>query len=392
MKKILIVIVLLFIGSQYQTIVAQVKHTLSFEGGNTSLNGSLKLISSQTDGESVNVDYKLLYEMTSKELTLQITPQKGAYDKVFIPMKIYGKSDLKSAVRRELNGKPRISRAYKEAITFEVGPAVTASGASLTDVVNTNLKNEMYSPGESFVLHFRVDSPERPVNLRLRAFSAVSLLETASGKIKYSFAYLTDEVQLEFKIPNEPCKMENVVKLENAAKSLYNEALETHTKLAKAAGMKERDNCLSCKEKFNNDFRQRLTMLKDKYKSLGVTCSKVDKYLNEIAVAIHDADTIKCQASSGKEKGVSPVTKKETPSTSSIAKTIREDVQKLDRLVDKIAAGKDVAKARRDGEMLIAQIEERINMLDEKSKNKPDVKSAINSFKNTKKSFDAANK
>lgn len=400
MKKTLSIIALLMLGACFKTLVAQEKHTLTFEGGNTSLRTSLALKSSYADGQSINAEMVLLYDMASRDLTVQIIPKKGSYDRVFIPMKTYEMLDLKEVVRTGLNGKAKFERAFKSGMPFEVGPAVTVSGASVAEEVKTDIKSDMRAVDDALVLHYRVDSPDRPVILKLRGFTAVSMLETASGKNKYIFDYMADDSQFEIIVPVDPCKTEKIISIQSSTKALYDEALASHTELSKAAGMKEKEKCQACKEMFDNDYRNRLKELKSEYRQAGVTCSIVDRYIKEIEIAIHDADTISCPRSGERraesrerraERGERKVEKGEqkTETPTNVAKIINDDVKKLDRLVDRIGAGKDVANAKREGLVIISQVEERIKLLDDKTKNKADVRSAIKSFGSTRKAFEA---
>lgn len=389
MKKILSLLAISLFLLQLQSISAQTKQTLSFESGRSTMKYDIKMLSSQSDGESINTELILQYDRASRNLTMQLTPKKGSYDKVFIPTKLYGKSDLKMSVKHDLHGKPRFSRPFKNSLIFGIGPAVSYNGATAVDVSSGGLKNELFAPGESFSMHLRVDNPEKGLQIRLRGISAVKILETASGKMKYFFNYAVDEVVFDIKLPNDPCELDDVADIFSKARNLYNDALAEHRELSKAAGMKETTKCKKCKENFDKELLSRFSELKNRYTKINGKCAKVDKILNEINIVFLDADTIKCQSSS-----YSPITPKPgtglnntSPCPSNISSTLDSEVKKFDRLVSKISGGRGDINTRKECEALIMQFEERVAHLDEKCKSNKDVKKAINGFENLKQLY-----
>lgn len=395
MKRIITVFAFALFFLNVQVIFAQGKQVLTFESGRTTTKSDIQMRSYQVDDEVINVELTLGYEMNSRELTLCIIPKKGSYDKVFIPMKVYDKKGVKSAVRRELSGKTKMTGPFKSSLAFGIGPAVIVNGATIIENAAPGFKNEMLASGEQLVMHLRVDNPDKPLTIKLRNFSAVRTLETASGKIKYNFLYASDESVFEVKMPQEPCKIDAIVNLESQAKELYEKALASHTELAKAAGLKETSTCKSCKEKFDKDYREQLNNLRSSYSGVGVKCARLDKRIDEIANIINDADDIKCQKSvTPPPQPSTPSTKPskggttvvEQPKTDNFA-TLEKEVKQLERLVNKISGNRGDDKTRMECETTILKIKERISQLDEKTKNKPEYSKIIKSFQNLEQMY-----
>ena len=375
MKRLFIALFLLIVASQ--GIFAQNREVLSFDKGRTTMTKEIQLQSSMANGLGINAELLLHYESSTRELTLRVTPSSGSYNKVFIPMKVYGRKSLKYAVRRELNGKTKLNKPYKKRLAYGIGPSISVSGATIIDAINSGMSNELLNVGEMLVLHLRVDNPDKAITIKMNSLSAVKVDTTAFRKTRYCFSYMADETWFEVTMPVEPCKLEEMKQLQSEAQALYNEINETHRELGLAVGKKEKSKCEECKEKFKNDYPQQLSNLRNRYTNIGAVCKTVDKYFENIEIVFQDAEILKCSG------GVPPPP--ECPS--SIAKTIKDEVKKLDAVVDRIAAGKDVSNSKSEGESLIIRIEERISRLGEKCKNKPEFKSAINSFESTKQSF-----
>lgn len=389
MRKKIFFFIISLILLYSEGVEAQMRQKLEFEPGHTALKSDIQLRSSYMDGEYINTEVSLFYEMSSRELILSITPKWGSYDRVFMPMKVYGENELKSGVRRDLNGKPSMTSQFKRGLYFGIGPSVRYDGATATDVIAVGMKNEMFSVGQSLMLHLRVDNPEKAVLIKLSGISAVQLQETASGKIKYRFLYICDEMQLEVKVPVDPCKSDEVSRIASEANRLYNEVLDTHRRYAKAAGLKSYDECISCKEKFEKGFREQLSELKRQYNRLNASCPRVDKILDEIDVVFHDASTLDCQKRkptppiiTDRPGGVAP-----TPNIPNLSITLANDVKKLEGLVNKVIGNRNDANLRKSCNELILEFEERVHQMDEKSKNRPDIRKTLNSFDNIKKLF-----
>ena len=389
MKKTVFLLTLSFLLLHAHNVFAQGKQTLSFEPGRTTLKHDMKMLSSLADGESINAELLLQYDRSSQNLSLQITPKKGSYDKVFIPMKVYGKSDLKQSVKFTLRGKARFARPFKNGLVFGIGPAISYTGATAVDAVTGGLDKELLAPDEHMVLHLRVDNPEKGVQIKLRGISAVRMLESASGKMKYLFNYTVDDAVFDVKLPLDPCDIDEMAAIASDARSLYNDALAQHRELAKAAGMKETEKCKNCKDDFEKSLSLRLSALKDRYLKIGGKCAKVDKILNEIQVVFNDADTIKCQRKAIVRNPVENNSKATaaSPCPSNIASTLDNEVKKFDRLVSKISGGRGDINTRKECETLIMQFEERVAHLDEKCKSKQDVRKNIASFENLKQLY-----
>ena len=389
MKKLLSVLSFALFFLNAQVLFSQGKQVLTFESGRTTTKCDIQMRSFQVDDETINVELTLGYEMSTRELTLCIIPQKGSYDKVFIPMKIYDKNDVKASVRHKLGGKTQLSGPFKSSIIFDIGPAVVVNGATLIENATPDFKNEMLASGEQLVMHLRVDNPEKPVTIKLRNFSPVRTLETASGKIKYNFLYATDESVIEVKMPQEPCKIAAIINLETQAKELYDKASSNHNELAKAAGMKDTETCKSCKEKFEKEYQEQFNSLKHNYSNIGAKCARLDKILDEIAIIFNDADVIKCQKSvtpPPPPKGDGGVYPPEPPKPNYVS-ILDSEVKQLERLVNKISGNRGDNNTRTECETTILKIKERIASLDDKTKNKHEVSNIINSFQNLEQMY-----
>lgn len=339
---------------------------------------------SSADPNASPIDAELLlnYDINTKELTLCVSPKSGSFDRVFIPTKAYGRESLRNAVRREMNGKFKMSRPFKQSIAFGIGPSVAADGANQKDYGNMGLPQEMFKVGDSFVVHYVVTNPDKALRIILRGITAVNTLETASGKIKYRFMSVASDFTIEVKVPNDPCKIRENADIVAEAKSLYDQIMTSHKELTKLAGMREKSKCEECKKQFMTEYPQRLRELKKRYEAVAAKCPTVDIYLNEIEIPLSDADSIKCQPKVFKDTSrILP-----TP-CNGIEKSLKDGVNKMERNINRIIAGIDASTAKTECETLIIELDEKISLMDAKCKNKAEVKKLISSYDNLKTSY-----
>lgn len=386
-KNILSFVMLLLALGGMRWTEAQEKETLTMTPGKT-LKEEIELMS-LSDGGRIKVELTLNYEIAARELTLVLTPSGGDMDRVLVPMKAYGRESLRGAVRRELQGKIKMEKAFKRSMAMGLGPSISVEGATMVETNNWGLEQEMLKLHEPMVIHYRVLNTEGNVKVRIRSLAALNVMETASGKIKYRFRYMTKEYGVDVVVPNDPCKIQQNLYVIDDAQKLYEEVNKAHIELTRLAGQHERKGCEECKKKFQGEYAERLGVLRGRYEAVGVGCAVAERYLREIEITLNDADTIKCVGIGGnsKRRDDKKVDKTKSVPCSSVVVKMNEGTKKLERSINKIAIGKNVTNAKLECEAVIDDIESIYIGLDSKCKGSEEVKRAKASYDRMKSAY-----
>lgn len=316
------------------------------------------------------------YDISTKELTLSITPKTGAYDRLWVPMIGYDKASLKKATKK-MGAKFGMEKTFMHQVSFELQPAFLCSNCTPVDMSSSDFSHEFHDAENPVNCHFRVVDPMQPVVISIRTAVPVRIVETVWGKMKYRYQYVADNVQLTISVPSDPCLLPQNLALKEEVKLLYDELTDEDGTLRETIGREDKVGCTKCKERIANQYANQYREVVNRQNGMTVKCGEVEQYLNEIQDMLLFAEQAQCKS---KQSHIVPVKE-------NIAKNINKEASTLQTYVNAIRRGRDVESYRRKGNELMARVDTMIGSLTATDLSSNDVKTAVETYKLAKSAF-----
>lgn len=340
----------------------------------------LQLKCTEYDVDSVPVVAAWTYDMVSQELVLELVMRRISYDRVWFPLRHYERQEVKEYTRHAMNGKYRTRRPFRRLAVFGLD---CVFGCHNCEFINENIntmEQEMIANGGSGTYRFHVDNPKNPVRIVIRGAVPMTVVESASGRMKYRYYFVSDAIRIELEVPSDPCVLPQSINLLAEVKALYRQMDEEFEHLAQANGRKDRKGCLDCKARFEKEFSEQYARLKKRYDEMPLQCTTIGDELNSIQDILEDAGKIKCPAPVPPPTGERKV-------YSNVAKHIKAETRKLERCTNALRAKRGVESARTNGQKIIGQIDELISNLSSRDSSDPKVREAVRAYELAKDSF-----
>lgn len=335
------------------------------------------------DVENLRMEVTANYNMESREITLLLTPKFEAYDFVWMPMSSYGYTKLKRELRQQLFVKFKETKLFKSQFETGVRPLFECKNCELNESGSSDLKHDVLKNGEVTVFHFKVLNPKQQVEVTLRNIIPISIKEKRFGKPRYVFQYVSDPVAIKIVVPNDPCLLRTNKNLLAESNSLNDKLNDQYEALSQARGRRDRKAFKEIKERFENDYKQQVKALLNKYDEQKNKCLEIKQLLDDCNEILMAVDTSQMRI----PPIIPPV-----PAIDNVAKIFNDASVQLIQLTDAIRSGNNVAESRRTGGALIAEMDTKLNSLSHKDRSSLKNEKAINNYLKAKKGFERNNK
>ena len=344
----------------------------------------LQLKCTEYDVDSVPVLAAWTYDMVSQDLVLELVMRRIGYDKVWLPLRHYERQEVKEYTRHTMNGKYRTRRPFRRLAVFGLDCVFSCHNCEFINEGINTMEQEMIANEGVGTYRFHVEDPKKPVRIVLRGAVPITVMESASGKMKYRYYFVSDAIRMELEVPSDPCLLPQNINLLSEVKALYRQMDEEYEHLAQANGRKDRKGCLDCKERFEKDFSKEYDKLQKRYEEMSLKCPAVGEELASIKDILDDAGRIKCPVPP-------PPTVKEKKAPSNVVKHLKAETRRLEKCTNAIRAKKGAEKASADGQKIISQVDDIVNNLGERDSKDPKVRDAVRAYQLAKDSFNQNN-
>lgn len=373
--------VLLFLVSFLAIALTNIKAQTIVIDGEKQANQVFVTGSAGHDVEKIRMEVTANYNMESREITLLLTPKFEAYDYVWMPMSSYGYTKLKRELRQQLFVKFKETKLFKSQFETGVRPLFECKNCELNESGSSDLKHDVLKNGEGTVFHFKVQNPKQQVEVTLRNIIPILIKEKRFGKPRYVFQYVSDPVAIKIVVPNDPCLLRTNKNLLAESNSLNDKLNDQYEALSQARGRRDRKAFKEIKERFENDYKQQVKALLNKYDEQNNKCLEIKQLLDDCNEILMAVDTSQMR--------IPPIP---TPTIDNVAKIFNDASVQLIQLTDAIRSGNNVATSRRTGGALIAEMDTKLNSLSHKDRSSLKNEKAINNYLKAKKGFERNNK
>lgn len=375
--------VLLFLVSFLAIALTNIKAQTIVIDGENQANQVFVTGSAGHDVENLRMEVTANYNMESREITLLLTPRFEVYDFVWMPMSSYGYTKLKRELRQQLFVKFKETKLFKSQFETGVRPLFECKNCELNESGSSDFKHDVLKNGEVTVFHFKVQNPKQQVEVTLRNIIPILIKEKRFGKPRYVFQYVSDPVAIKIVVPNDPCLLRTNKNLLAESNSLNDKLNDQYEALSQARGRRDRKAFKEIKERFDNDYKQQVKALLNKYDEQKNKCLEIKQLLDDCNEILMAVDTSQMQIS----HIIPPV-----PVIDNVAKIFNDASVQLIQLTDAIRSGNNVAASRRAGGSLIAEMDTKLNSLSHKDRSSLKNEKAINNYLKAKKGFERNNK
>lgn len=373
--------VLLFLVSFLAIALTNIKAQTIVIDGEKQANQVFVTGSAGHDVENLRMEVTANYNMESREITLLLTPKFEAYDFVWMPMSSYGYTKLKRELRQQLFVKFKETKLFKSQFETGVRPLFECKNCELNESGSSDLKHDVLKNGEGTVFHFKVQNPKQQVEVTLRNIIPILIKEKRFGKPRYVFQYVSDPVAIKIVVPNNPCLLRTNKNLLAESNSLNDKLNDQYEALSQARGRRDRKAFKEIKERVENDYKQQVKALLNKYDEQNNKCLEIKQLLDDCNEILMAVDTSQMR--------IPPIP---TPTIDNVAKIFNDASVQLIQLTDAIRSGNNVAASRRTGGALIAEMDTKLNSLSHKDRSSLKNEKAINNYLKAKKGFERNNK
>ncbi len=373
--------VLLFLVSFLAIALTNIKAQTIVIDGEKQANQVFVTGSAGHDVENLRMEVTANYNMESREITLLLTPRFEVYDFVWMPMSSYGYTKLKRELRQQLFVKFKETKLFKSQFETGVRPLFECKNCELNESGSSDFKHDVLKNGEVTVFHFKVQNPKQQVEVTLRNIIPILIKEKRFGKPRYVFQYVSDPVAIKIVVPNDPCLLRTNKNLLAESNSLNDKLNDQYEALSQARGRRDRKAFKEIKERFDNDYKQQVKALLNKYDEQKNKCLEIKQLLDDCNEILMAVDTSQMR--------ILPIP---TPTIDNVAKFFNDASVQLIQLTDAIRSGNNVAESRRTGGALIAEMDTKLNSLSHKDRSSLKNEKAINNYLKAKKGFERNNK
>lgn len=366
--------------------------TINITQGET-VRQSCKLNASAYTVDPMGTTLLISYDMDAQEITLRMALERGIADHLWIPLKNYDDQMLEQAIKQNLNGKMSMNKPFKHQIVFGLTSAFECVNCKPIATTANGIKQELYGRKDTAVFRFHVTDPHASVGITIRTCVPVQTTETASGKIRYTFLYVPDKISLKLNVPTDPCEEPAIAVLCDSIKVFIDTMNNANDELDRTVKQRKRGECIQCKRKVEEIYTPRLDTLRAWYATFGASCDAVESLLLVADSLMTEATSIQCPKSQPPVRvggvtppePVDPVPPKKP--VNQIAMEIRKHAEALDKCINNIRNNKEVEKNRTEGGRICAAAQKYIDKIDDKSKDDPQVKSAVKRYESAARSF-----